>query len=78
MRLFRTHHQRAEEHLDVAVGLLISAQENVKLAAEHNDTARRVHMAAIEYHSERMAETHERNDEINEWLSSLEGVRGNG
>lgn len=76
MRLFRTNHQRAEEHLDAAADLVIAANENLKLAAEYNDKARRAHRAAIDYHTERMAETYERNDEIVEWQQALEGVIG--
>ena len=73
---FRSHHKRAEDHLDTAAGLAIAAVENVRLAAEHNDKARDAHRAAIELHSEGLAEAKSRDVEISEWLTTLAGISG--
>lgn len=73
---YRSHHKRAEAHLDAAAGLLISAQENVQLAADHNEAARAAHLNAIDYHSERLSEVSDRAAEIREWRTNLGDFSG--
>lgn len=62
-------HRKAEAQIDAAVTNLLTAQENLKIAADLNDRAARAHLDVIQYHTEQHQAAVERQNEIASWTN---------